>query len=48
VTNHFSPSISQPSPSCRAVVAMPDGSEPACSSVTAYDSAAVPRSDGTR
>ena len=35
VTNHFSPSITQP-PSLRvAVVAIFEGSEPACSSVTA-------------
>ena len=35
VTNHFSPSITQPPSRRRAVVAIPDGSEPACSSVTA-------------
>jgi hypothetical protein len=48
VTNHFSPSITQPAPSRRAVVRMPDGSEPANSSVTAYDRLASPRNDGTR
>jgi hypothetical protein len=35
VTNHLSPRIRQPSPAGSAVVAIPEGSEPACSSVTA-------------
>ena len=35
VTNHFSPLITQPPSVLTAVVAMPDGSDPACSSVTA-------------
>ena len=35
VTNHFSPRMRQPEPVGVAVVAIPDGSEPACSSVTA-------------
>ena len=35
VTNHFSPSMRQPASVRCAVVAIPDGSEPACSSVTA-------------
>ena len=35
VTNHLSPRIRQPSPTGSAVVAIPEGSDPACSSVTA-------------
>ncbi|MGH2851534.1 MAG: acyl-CoA dehydrogenase family protein [Solirubrobacteraceae bacterium] len=35
VTNHFSPSITQPPSLRRAVVVIPDGSEPASASVTA-------------
>ncbi len=49
VTNHFSPSRSQPpAPSGVAVVRMPEGSEPACSSVTAYEIHPSPRSAGRR
>ena len=47
VTNHFSPLISQPPGTRRATVRMPDGSLPACSSVTAYASCSSPRSAGT-
>ena len=47
VTNHLTPSIRQPSPSGVAVVAMPLGSEPACSSVIATASRRSPRMPGS-
>jgi hypothetical protein len=44
----LSPSMRQPASVRAAVVAIRDGSEPACSSVTAYASCSSPRSAGLR